>query len=95
MGQFDALMNAANRAIDNAYVLLDTKDTPFNVMYKQYKTLQSLWFRIIEEASDYSNSRLEDLCVDLEIVVQKCEEWIKVNSPSAKKNVQEKKEDND
>ena len=95
MGQFDALMNAANRAIDNAYVLLDTKDTPFNVMYKQYKTLQSLWFRIIEEASDYSNSRLEDLCVDLEIVVQKCEEWIKVNSPSAKKNIQEKKEDND
>lgn len=93
MGQFDALMNAANRAIDNAYVLLDTKDTPFNVMYKQYKTLQSLWFRMIEDASDSGNGRLEDLCVDLEEVVQKCEVWIKENSPTAKKPVQEKKED--
>ena len=82
MGQFDALINAANKAIDNAYVLLDNKNTPFNAMYKQYKTLQSFWFRIIEDASDSNSKRLEELCMDLEDVIQRCDQWIKDNSPT-------------
>ena len=84
MGQFDALINAANKAMDNADVLLASSDTPFNAVYKQYKTLQSLWFRMIEEASDSNNRRLEDTCVDLEEYVARCEDWIKKNSPNNK-----------
>lgn len=84
MGQFDSLISAANKAIDTAYVLLENENTPFNTMYKQYKILQSFWFRVIEDASDTNVRKLEDLCVDLEEVVQRCEQWIKDNSPTKK-----------
>jgi hypothetical protein len=84
MGQFDSLINAANKAIKNANALLENENTPFNVMYKQYKTLQSFWFRVIEDAADSSARRLEELCVDLEDVIQRCEMWIKANSPTKK-----------
>lgn len=93
MGQFDALINAANKAIDNAYVLLDNANTPFNAMYKQYKTLQSFWFRIIEDASDSNSKRLEELCMDLEDVIQRCDQWIKDNSPTKTTKQEEKTED--
>lgn len=82
MAQFDSLIGAANKAIKSAKTLLNTENPPFNVMYKQYKTLQSFWFRVIEDASDVNNKRLEELCVDLEIMVDKYEHWIKENSPS-------------
>lgn len=84
MGQFDSLINAANKSIKNAYALLDGEDIPFNVMYKQYKTLQSFWFRVVEDASDSNSRRLEELCVDLEDVLGLCEQWIKDNSPTRK-----------
>lgn len=80
MGKFDALISAANKAIDNAEALLDNPNTPFNVMYKQYKTLQSFWFRVIEDATDSNYGRLEDLCVDLEDIIQQCDRWIKEHS---------------
>ncbi len=51
-------------------------------MYKQYKTLQSFWFRVIEDASDSNSKRLEELSIDLEEVLQKCDNWIKENSPT-------------
>jgi hypothetical protein len=84
MGQFDSLINAANKAIKNANELLENENTPFNAMYKQYKTLQSFWFRVIEDASDSSSRRLEELCVDLEDVIQRCDQWIKEHSPTRK-----------
>lgn len=87
MGQFDSLINAANKAIDSANALLESDHTPFNAMYKQYKTLQSFWFRVVEDASDSNSRRLEDLCVDLEDVVQRCEQWIQENSPTKNKEV--------
>ena len=87
MGQFDSLISAANKSIKNAYALLDNDDTPFNVMYKQYKTLQSFWFRVVEDASDSNSRRLEELCVDLEDVVGLCEKWIKENSPTKKQDL--------
>lgn len=91
MGQYDSLISAANKAIDTAYVLLENENTPFNTMYKQYKILQSFWFRVIEDASDSNVRKLEDLCVDLEEVVQRCEQWIKENSPT--KNQQKPQSD--
>ena len=93
MGKFDALTNAANKAIDNAYTLTSSKDTPFGVVYKQFKTLQSLWYRVIEDAAETGNSRLEDLCVDLEQAVIVCQDWIKENSPNAKTNNENKETD--
>lgn len=80
MGKFDSLINAANKAMDSAETLLDNPNTPFNVMYKQYKTLQSFWFRVIEDAAETNSGRLEDLCVDLEDVMQRCSQWIKDHS---------------
>ena len=80
----NALIIAANKAIDNAYTLTSTNSTPFNLVYKQYKVLQSFWYRVIEDASDSGNSKLEDLCVDLENAVIKCQDWIKLNSPVTK-----------
>ena len=85
MGQFDSLLVAAKKAIKNAEALLESKDTPFNVMYKQYKTLQSFWLRVVEDAADFNSSKLEDLSVDLENMVIKCENWIKANSPTKNK----------
>ena len=93
MGKFDALTNAANKAIDNAYTLTSSKDTPFGVVYKQFKTLQSLWYRVIEDAAETGNSRLEDLCVDLEQAVIVCQDWIKENSPNNKAQNGEKTEE--
>ena len=81
MGQFDALISAANKAINNTEQLLQSNNTPFNVMYKQYKILQSFWFRVVEDASESNSKRLESLCIELEDYVQRCEDWIKENSP--------------
>ena len=86
MGQFNSLISAAYKAISSAEALLESESTPFNAMYKQYKTLQSVWFRVIEDASDSNSSRLEDLCVDLEDTLQRCEQWIKENSPTKKQS---------
>lgn len=85
MGQFDGLINVANKALDNTNTLLQSENTPFNVMYKQYKVLQSLWFRVVEDASETNSRYLETLCVSLEECVAKCEDWIKENSPTRKK----------
>jgi hypothetical protein len=82
MRQQNSLIVAANKAMDNATVLLENENTPFNAMYKQYKILQSLWFRAIEDASDTNNKWLEDLCVDLECMVQRCDAWLKEHAPS-------------
>ena len=84
MGQFDGLINAATKALKNTDSLLQSSDTPFNVMYKQYKILQSLWFRVVEDASESNSKKLETLCIELEERVQECEDWIKENSPTKK-----------
>lgn len=89
MGKYDSLINAANKAIKSANTLLESENPPFNVMYKQYKTIQSFWFRVVEDASDFNSSRLEDLCIDLECTMQQCENWIKENSPTKTQTNQE------
>ena len=85
MGKFDALINAARKAINSSQTLVENDTTPFNVVYKSYKTLQSFWFRVVEDAAETNNSRLEDLCIDLEEAIQDCEDWIKRNSPTKPK----------
>lgn len=93
MGQnpYAPLINAAKKAINNTEVLLSNENTPFNSMYKQYKSLQSLWFRMVEEASESSSSRLEEVCIDLEMTMTKCNEWIQANSPTKQEDKQEEK----
>ena len=81
MGQHDALIWAADKALKNTTTLLAGDDIPFNVVYKQFKTLQSLWFRVVEDASESNSKKLEQLSIDLENAVAKCEDWIKENSP--------------
>lgn len=81
MGQFDSLILSAKKAIDNADKALEHEEPQFRVIYRHYKNLQSFWLRMVEEASETQSRRLEDLCVDLEMAVQKCEDWIKENSP--------------
>lgn len=90
---YASLINAAHKAIDNAEVLLSNENTPFNSMYKQYKSLQSLWFRMIEEASEAKSGKLEDVCIELEVTMTKCSEWIQKNSPTKPENKEEKKTD--
>ena len=94
MGKPNAFMSAANKAMNSAEALLENENTPFNAMYKQYKTLQSFWFRAVEDAADTNSKNLEELCVDLEAMVDRCEQWIKENSPTraAKPQSEEEKE---
>jgi hypothetical protein len=82
VGKFDSLINAANKAINSANALLDSDNVPFNVMYKQYKTIQSFWLRVMDDASESNSKRLEELCIDLEDTMKCCEDWIKENSPN-------------
>lgn len=84
MGQYDALIWAADKALNNTETLLEGENIPFNVVYKQFKTLQSLWFRVVEDASESNSKRLEQLSIDLENAVMRCEDWIKENSPLKK-----------
>lgn len=84
MGQHDALIWAADKALKNTDTLLEGENIPFNVVYKQFKTLQSLWFRVVEDASESNSKRLEQLSIDLENAVARCEDWIKENSPLKK-----------
>lgn len=93
MGQYDGLINAANKALKNTSMLLQGDGTPFNVMYKQYKIVQSLWFRVVEDASEANSKKLETLCIELETAVADCEEWIKNNSPTKKSEDSEEMED--
>lgn len=80
MGQYDALITAAKKALNSADNLLKKQDVSFGAIYKQYKILQSFWFRIIDEATDSNSRQLENLCVELEIAVAKYEKWIHQNS---------------
>lgn len=80
MAKYDSLLAAANREMKNTDVLLSNDDTPFHVIYAQYKTLQSLWFRLVEDASISNSRKLEDMCVNLEEHVQTCKEWVDRNS---------------
>jgi hypothetical protein len=82
MAQYDSLIKAANKAIKSAQALLDNDNTPFNAMYKQYRTIQSFWFRVVEDAAESQSKRLEELCIDLEYTLSRCEKWIKENSPT-------------
>ena len=95
MGQFNSLINAAYKTIDSANTLLDNENAPFNAVYKQFKSLQSFWFRVVEDASDSNSKQLEELCVDLEDAVQRCEKWIKEHSSAKSKApvVEEDKKD--
>ena len=77
-----ALFNAAYRTIDAADTLIASDDSPFPVVYKHFKSLQSLWFRVIEESVDTNSRRMEELSIDLENAVQRCQEWINKNSPT-------------
>lgn len=90
MTQYNALINKAYKEIDNATTLLETSETPFNAMYRQYRKIQSLWFKIVEEASASNNSRLEDVCIDLEEAMNNCKDWIDKNSPSNQQADQQK-----
>ena len=88
MAQFNPLIDAAYKAINNAHTLVENEHTPFNAMYKQYKSLQSFWFRVIEDAADSNSSKLEDLCVDLEEAMQDCKAWLGTHSPSTNPKIE-------
>ncbi len=93
----NALFNAAYRNIDAADALIATDKSPFPAVYKQFKSLQSLWFRVIEESVDTNSSRMEELSMDLEDAIQRCQAWINENSPTKdkEKNPEEKEEKED
>ena len=87
----NSLFNAAYRNIDAADALIASDKTPFAAVYKQYKSLQSLWFRVIEESVDSNSSRMEDLSIDLEEAIQRVQTWINENSPTKNKESEEDK----
>lgn len=87
MKEKNALFNAAYRNIDATDALIASDDSPFPAVYKHFKSLQSLWFRVIEESVDSDSnranaSRMEDLSIDLELAIQRCQDWINRNSPT-------------
>lgn len=81
MSNIPALINRAQKYIDDANVLLSNENTPFNTMYRYLKSMRSMWIRLVEESVDVSNSRLEEKCMDLELTIEKVQEWINTNSP--------------
>ena len=95
MKEKNALFNAAYRTIDAADALIASDASPFPVVYKHYKSLQSLWFRVIEESVDSNSSRMEELSMDLEMAIQRCQEWINKNSPTKDKPKEESTEKED
>ena len=77
-----ALLKRAQKYIDDAEVLLSNENTPFNTMWRYFKSMQSMWLRLIDESVENSNSRLEDMCVDLELTIEKVQKWINEHSPT-------------
>lgn len=83
--KYAALINAAEKALSSAKLLLENEATPINTIFRQYKLLQSLWMRMIEEASDSNMRKLEDLCVSLEMMVDRYADYLKAHpKPSSK-----------
>ena len=76
-----ALLKRAQKYIDDAEVLLSNENTPFNTMWRYFKSMQSMWLRLIDESVENSNSRLEDMCVDLELTIEKVQKWINEHAP--------------
>lgn len=78
-----ALLKRAQKYIDDAEVLLSNENTPFNTMWRYFKSMQSMWLRLIDESVENSNSRLEDMCIDLELTIEKVQKWINEHAPAA------------
>lgn len=76
-----ALLKRAQKYIDDAEVLLSNENTPFNTMWRYFKSMQSMWLRLIDESVENSNGRLEDMCVDLELTIEKVQKWINEHAP--------------
>jgi hypothetical protein len=77
-----ALLKRAQKYIDDAEVLLSNENTPFNTMWRYFKSMQSMWLRLIDESVENSSSRLEDMCVDLELTIEKVQKWINEHAPT-------------
>jgi hypothetical protein len=78
-----ALLKRAQKYIDDAEVLLSNENTPFNTMWRYFKSMQSMWLRLIDESVENSSSRLEDMCVDLELTIEKVQKWINEHAPAS------------
>lgn len=90
-----ALLKRAQKYIDDAEVLLSNENTPFNTMWRYYKSMQSMWLRLIDESVENSNSRLEDMCVDLELTIEKVQKWINEHAPTTETQQTEEKQDSE
>lgn len=90
-----ALLKRAQKYIDDAEVLLSNENTPFNTMWRYYKSMQSMWLRLIDESVENSNSRLEDMCVDLELTIEKVQKWINEHAPATETQQTEEKQDSE
>lgn len=77
-----ALIKRAQKYIDDAEVLLSNENTPFNTMWRYFKSMQSMWLRLIDESCENPSSRLEDMCVDLELTIEKVQRWINEHAPA-------------
>lgn len=84
-----ALIKRAQKYIDDAEVLLSNENTPFNTMWRYFKSMQSMWLRLIDESVENSNSRLEDMCVDLELTIEKVQKWINDHAPAQESSKEE------
>lgn len=87
-----ALLKRAQKYIDDAEVLLSNENTPFNTMWRYFKSMQSMWLRLIDESVENSSSRLEDMCVDLELTIEKVQRWINEHAPAAPEQKEESAE---
>lgn len=88
-----ALLKRAQKYIDDAEVLLSNENTPFNTMWRYFKSMQSMWLRLIDESVENSSSRLEDMCVDLELTIEKVQKWITEHAPTPETPKEESKEE--
>ena len=84
-----ALLKRAQKYIDDAEVLLSNENTPFNTMWRYFKSMQSMWLRLIDESVENSNGRLEDMCVDLELTIEKVQKWINEHAPATEQKTTE------
>jgi len=83
MAKQTPFMDACSRTIAETEAALQSDKSNWSDVYRQYKLVESCWFRAIDESSEESSRRMEDLCCKLELTVIKCEDWMKTHENEA------------
>lgn len=84
MKKDNPLFNAVYKNIEGADALISAEGTSqYNAVKAKRNTLNSLWFRVIDESVDDRTGRLEELSMELEKAITRCSDWLIKNNKFA------------